>query len=164
MDLEERLYQSLKPYCIKLGWIEFDDETKESGEITSSSEVVDWKVLDYDQWTAVEYLKMKYPDVKEAIIRKVVANNTKHTKYMVLKDIVKSPNPARFSHAIAGTLYYKVEVDDKIVMFPIDMNDKEDVGTTTFEAEYKPLTLMRYIRKAIDKDLLIVMPKPNATV
>lgn len=59
----------------------------------------------------------------------------------------------------AGVLYYKVEVDDKEVMFPIDMNDKEDVGTATFEAEYKPLTLMRYIRKAIDKDLLIVMPK-----
>lgn len=26
-------------------------------------------------------------------------------------------------------------------MFPIDMNNKEDVGTATFEAEYKPLTL-----------------------
>lgn len=72
---------------------------------------------------------------------------------MTLKEIVKSPNPAKFSHAIAGVLYYKV------AMFPIDMNDKEDVGTATFEAEYKPLTLMRYIRKAIDKDLLIVMPK-----
>lgn len=36
---------------------------------------------------------------------------------------------------------------------------KREMGTATFEAEYKPLTLMRYIRKAIDKDLLIVMPK-----
>lgn len=81
---------------------------------------------------------------------------------MTLKEIVKSPNPAKFSHAIAGVLYYKVEIDNKVVMFPIDMNDKEDVGTATFEAEYKPLTLMRYIRRAIDKDLLIVMPKTNA--
>ena len=76
---------------------------------------------------------------------------------MTLKEIVKSPNPAKFSHAIAGVLYYKVEVEDKIVMFPIDMNDKDDVGTTTFEAEYKPLTLMRYIRKAIESDSLVVI-------
>lgn len=27
-----------------------------------------------------------------------------------------------------------VEVDGKVVMFPIDMNDKKDVGTATFEA------------------------------
>lgn len=78
---------------------------------------------------------------------------------MTLKEIVKSSNPARFSHAIAGVLYYKIEVDDKVVMFPIDMNDKEDCGTATFEAEYKPLTLMRYIRKAIDNDSLIILPK-----
>lgn len=77
---------------------------------------------------------------------------------MTLKDIVKSPNPAKFSHAIAGVLYYKIEVDDKVVMFPIDMNNREDVGTATFEAEYKPLTLMRYIRKAIDNDSLIIFP------
>ena len=76
---------------------------------------------------------------------------------MTLKEIVKSSNPARFSHAIAGVLYYKVEVDNKVVMFPIDMNDREDVGTATFEAEYKPLTLMRYIRKAIESDSLVVL-------
>lgn len=78
---------------------------------------------------------------------------------MTLKEIVKSPNPARFSHAIAGVLYYKIEVDNKEVLFPIDMNNKEDVGTATFLAEYKPLTLMRYIRKAIDNESLICMTK-----
>ena len=78
---------------------------------------------------------------------------------MTLKEIVTSPEPAMFSHAIAGVLYYTVKVGDKTVIFPIDMNDKEDVGIATFEAEYKPLTLMRYIRKAIDKDLLIIIPK-----
>lgn len=41
-------------------------------------------------------------------------------------------------------------------MFPINMNDKDDVGTTTFEAEYKPITLMRYIRKAIENNELII--------
>lgn len=159
MTTEKELYLALRPYCIELGWIEFDEETKKSHEITSDSEVVDWKVFDYDQDTAIEYLKDLFPNANEATIQRVVSNNTKHTQHMMLKDIVKSPNLAKFSHAIAGVLYYKVEVDDKVVMFPIDMNDKEDVGTATFEAEYKPLTLMRYIRKAIDKDLLIVMSK-----
>ena len=78
---------------------------------------------------------------------------------MSIKEIVTLKNPAKFSHAIAGVLYYTIDAEDRIIMFPIDMNDKDDVGTTTFEAEYKPITLMRYIRKAIEKDLLIVMNK-----
>ena len=42
-------------------------------------------------------------------------------------------------------------------VFPIDMNDRDDVGTTTFLAEYpKPITLMRYIRKAIDSGELVI--------
>lgn len=80
---------------------------------------------------------------------------------MTLKEIVKLKGPARFSHAIAGVLYYSIEAEDTTIMFPIDMNDKEDVGTTTFFAEYKPITLMRYIRKALDKDLLIYAHKAN---
>ena len=36
---------------------------------------------------------------------------------------------------------------------------KFDEETATFEAEYKPLILIRYIRKTIDNDLLIVIPK-----
>lgn len=78
---------------------------------------------------------------------------------MTLKEIVTLPNPAKFSHAIAGVLYYTIEADDKTIVFPIDMNDKEDVGTTTFSAEYKPLTLMRYIRKAMNSNQLIVYSK-----
>lgn len=78
---------------------------------------------------------------------------------MTIKEIVTLKGLAKFSHAIAGVLYYTIDAEDKIIMFPIDMNDKDDVGTTTFEAEYKPITLMRYIRKAIEKDLLIVMNK-----
>lgn len=76
---------------------------------------------------------------------------------MTLKEIVKSEEPAVFSHAIAGVLYYTVQVGEKTVMFPIDMNDKDDVGTTTFYASYKPLTLMRYIRKAMESDSLVVL-------
>ena len=71
-----------------------------------------------------------------------------------LKEIVKD-NKAKFSHAIAGVLYYVVETPKGKYQFPIDMNDRDDVGTTTFVDEYKAITLMRYIRKAMEKDALI---------
>lgn len=48
---------------------------------------------------------------------------------MTLKEIVTLPAEAKFTHAIAGTLYYK------------------------------PITLMRYIRKAIENGTLIKVDK-----
>ena len=76
---------------------------------------------------------------------------------MTLKEIVTLPYPAKISHAIAGMLYYQIKTEDTIIVFPIDMNDRDDVGTTTFLAEYpKPITLMRYIRKAIDSGELVI--------
>lgn len=75
---------------------------------------------------------------------------------MTLKEIVTLPAEAKFTHAIAGTLYYRITTDDVVVEFPIDMND---VGTTTFVASYKPITLMRYIRKAIENGTLIKVDK-----
>lgn len=76
---------------------------------------------------------------------------------MTLKEIVTLPYPAKISHAIAGVLYYQIIAGDKAIVFPIDMNDRDDVGTTTFLAEYpKPITLMRYIRKAIDSGELVI--------
>lgn len=76
---------------------------------------------------------------------------------MTLKEIVTLLSEAKFVHAIAGTLYYRIITDDVTVEFPIDMNDKDDVGTTTFVASYKPITLMRYIRKAIDNESIIII-------
>ena len=76
---------------------------------------------------------------------------------MTLKEIVTLPSIAKFSHAIAGVLYYRIVTDDVIIQFPIDMNDRDDVGTTTFVDSYKPITLMRYIRKAIDNQSIIII-------
>lgn len=73
---------------------------------------------------------------------------------ITLKELVKDTT-AKFTHAIAGVLYYVVEVGETKYQFPIDMNDKYDVGTTTFFAEYKGITLMRYIRKAISSESLV---------
>ena len=78
---------------------------------------------------------------------------------MTLKEIVTLPAEAKFVHAIAGTLYYRITIDNIVVEFPIDMNDKDDVGTTTFVASYKPITLMRYIRKAMENETLITIDK-----
>lgn len=83
----------------------------------------------------------------------------KNLSRMTLKEIVTLPAEAKFTHAIAGTLYYRITTDDVVVEFPIDMNDKDDVGTTTFVASYKPITLMRYIRKAIENGTLIKVDK-----
>lgn len=78
---------------------------------------------------------------------------------MTLKEIVKLQRRAEFEYAIAGTLYYTINDVKAKVTFPVDMNDKEDVGTATFCNSYKPITLMRYIRKAIDNDTIIIIPK-----
>lgn len=78
---------------------------------------------------------------------------------MTLKETVTLPAEAKFTHAIAGTLYYRITTDNIVVEFPIDMNDKDDVGTTTFVASYKPITLMRYIRKAMENETLITIDK-----
>ncbi len=73
----------------------------------------------------------------------------------MIKDIVSNGNIAKFKHAIAGVLYYEVKVEGKTYLFPVDMNDKEDVGTATFPDEIKAISLMRYIRKAGEDNLLI---------
>lgn len=59
---------------------------------------------------------------------------------------------AKFSYACSGVLYYTIEIGKDKYQFPIDMNNKSDVGTASFEAEYRGITLMRYIRKAIEKE------------
>lgn len=73
---------------------------------------------------------------------------------MDLKTLIKDTE-SKFVFAIAGVLYYQVWTSEGIYQFPIDMNNKDDVGTTTFLAEYKSITLMRYIRKAMDNENLI---------
>ena len=69
---------------------------------------------------------------------------------ITIKEAVKG-TISKFDHACAGVLYYIDYVGGDQYQFPIDMNDKADVGTADFLAEYKSITLMRYIRKAMDK-------------
>ena len=64
-----------------------------------------------------------------------------------LKAIVSSGNKASFSHYRDGNFFYVVKVHDKTYSFPIPIEDAK--GTTLF-AEFKAITLMRWIRKAIE--------------
>lgn len=77
-------------------------------------------------------------------------------KKINIKEIVGNNHIALFSHAIAGVLYYTVKIASNIeYQFTIDMNDKEDVGSAVFPNEIKAITLMRYIRKAIENESLV---------
>jgi len=63
-----------------------------------------------------------------------------------IKDIVKG-NVARFAFYRAGNAFYEVEVDGTRYKFPVSL---EDLGTATLFAEHKAITLMRYIRRALE--------------
>jgi hypothetical protein len=73
-----------------------------------------------------------------------------------IKDVVMNGNIATISHCVAGKIYYEVKTEKATYHFPVDMNDKEDVGTTTFPSVIKAITLMRYLRKAIKNEELVI--------
>ena len=89
-----------------------------------------------------------------AIVNKI--KNEMKNNIDILKSIVMDRDrQAILSHASAGVLYYMVVTETGTYMFPVDMNDKADVGDAEFRAGEKAVTLMRYIRKAIESDRLI---------
>lgn len=62
-----------------------------------------------------------------------------------IKQIVKD-NMARFSFYRTGNMFYTVDVEGQKYQFPVSL---EDIGGATLTAEFKAITLMRYIRKAL---------------
>jgi len=75
-----------------------------------------------------------------------------------LVDIVKN-NVAKMTHASAGVLYYKIETEKYVYIFPVDMNEKEEVGTGKFETEEKAIYLTRWFNKAVKNNSLISYEK-----
>lgn len=79
---------------------------------------------------------------------------------MKVTDIINkntSEHKAVFSHYRSGKLYYNV-VDENgkpLYEFPVDVTDTADVGDTSFVTEYKAITMMRYIRKAIASETIM---------
>ena len=70
---------------------------------------------------------------------------------MTIKEIVKG-NLARFSFYRAGHAFYEVEIEGTKYKFPVSL---EDLGTATLFAEHKAITLMRYIRKALENKTFV---------
>ena len=89
----------------------------------------------------------------------------------IKKDLMKSKNMAKFSHYIAGNLYYNIVVMEELYQFPISTVEdneniyglgvavglklSEDLGTTAFNAEIRGSELARWISKAIKNETFI---------
>jgi len=79
------------------------------------------------------------------------------TTKVSVKDIVKG-TIAKFEYASCQRIWYKIITEDKTYLFPVDLSDLEDVGSTRFEVEYKAIHLMRYVNKAIKSGDLVIYP------
>lgn len=71
---------------------------------------------------------------------------------MTVSEIIKNSTEATFSHYRQGFIYYRVVVkhgkdDERPYTFPVEVSD---LDTATVSASEKPITMMRYIRKAVD--------------
>lgn len=65
---------------------------------------------------------------------------------MQIKEIVKN-NTANFSFYRAGNAFYEVIVEGVTYVLPVSI---EDIAGASLFASMKAITLMRYIRKAIE--------------
>lgn len=94
-------------------------------------------------------------------------------KNEVKKELLKSKVNAKFSHYVAGNLYYTVELTDGKYQFPLPIVEEgetynpdesglsmyevttytlsKDIGTTSFYNEMRGSELNRWIDMAIDK-------------
>lgn len=76
---------------------------------------------------------------------------------MSIAHIVKD-NMAKFSFYRDGMLYYHVidhGTNTPRWLFPVNIKDKNDIGNSTFPCDIKAITLMRYIRKALEAETLV---------
>ena len=71
-----------------------------------------------------------------------------------LKQIVSNGNLAQISHVCEGIAYYTIRVGSSSYQLAIDSMDDE-WKATYLQPEFKAITLMRWIRKAIDTETLI---------
>ena len=74
----------------------------------------------------------------------------KHT----LKEIIKDTT-AKLSYICNGIVYFNIDVDGTVYQLGIDCNDTSEWKDIYIYPEYKAVTLMRWIRKSIDKETLL---------
>jgi len=79
-------------------------------------------------------------------------------EFPTIKDLVKDNNKARFTFLLMNDLLcYEVTWNGRIFEFSIPSSD---LGDATLPSEEKAITLMRYIRKAMDKGELVELNVP----
>ena len=72
-------------------------------------------------------------------------------------EVIKNSTEAIFSFYRQGHLYYRIVVNEcngieKAYTFPIEVGDLQ---TATVSLKEKPITLMRYIRKALENKTFV---------
>lgn len=77
---------------------------------------------------------------------------------MKVTDFVKLNSHAYFNYYRCGVCYYTVRhlSKDELYIFPVPI---EDLGNATIGAVEKAITLMRYIRKAIQEETMVIYDK-----
>lgn len=78
---------------------------------------------------------------------------------MKLLEIVKD-NFATFQFYRQGYMYYEITVAGTAYVFPVEVSD---LGTATLNHEEKAITMMRYIRKAMNNESFVLSSKPKDT-
>ena len=71
-----------------------------------------------------------------------------------IKQIVKGTT-AEMSHVCNGFVYYIIDVEDTLYQLELNSTDEVEFANVYFTPKMKSITLMRWIRKAIDNDKLI---------
>ena len=119
--------------------------------LESSEEEIDEIIREQGQ-DPKEILKRGKEAIDEALARFRKEIKMENVKML---DIIKGTT-AKFSCYRQGHLYYEVIKDGKPTwMFPVNIEDKRDIGYATFSAEHKAITLMRYIRKSLERGELV---------
>lgn len=78
-------------------------------------------------------------------------------KTATISELVKN-NTTQFIYFRDGELVYDILDPNgkKIARFPVNVSDKNEIGNASFEASTKAITLMRYIRKALKEETILI--------
>jgi hypothetical protein len=71
-----------------------------------------------------------------------------------LKEIVHGTT-AKMSHVCNGVVFYHIKVDDTTYQLELDTKDESEFKDVDFTPSFKAITLMRWVRKAIESEKLI---------
>lgn len=78
-------------------------------------------------------------------------------KTATISELVKN-NTIQFIYFRDGELVYDIldPNGNKVARFPVNVTDRNETGNASFEATCKAITLMRYIRKALKEETILI--------